>query len=230
MKVEIYSDIVCPWCYIGERRFARALEAFGSQKDVEVVFRPYQLDPETPTEARPLKGYLQSRYGASASAMLDRVTETGAGEGITFDWDNALSVNTATAHRLMGLAERENGAAVQTRLAEQLFELYFTRGGDVSDHAALTEAAVAAGMDGDRVRDYLASGEGLPETEAGFDQARQLGIRAVPTFVFDGKYAVQGAQSVSTFLRALEEVEASARPADEGENEGAACEDGVCEV
>lgn len=230
MKVEIYSDIACPWCYIGERRFTRALEAFGPAKNVDVVFRPYQLDPGAPAEARPLMDYLQGRFGAGVAAMLDRVTETASGEGITMDWENAKSVNTVTAHRLMGLAEREYDAKVQGRLAELLFALHFSEGEDVSDHETLARAAVSAGMDEERVRAYLASGEGLEEVEAEFEHARQLGIRAVPTFVFDGKFAVQGGQSVSTFLRALEEAESASQEAAQGGEEGAACDDGACAI
>lgn len=230
MKVEIYSDIACPWCYIGERRFKRALEAFGPAKDIEVVFRPYQLDPGAPAQARPLKEYLEGRFGSGVSGMLERVNEAASGEGITMDWDRAQSVNTVTAHRLMGLAEREYDGTVQGKLAEALFALHFSEGEDVSDHDALTRVAVAAGMDEERVQDYLASGEGQAQVEADFQHARQLGIQAVPTFVFDGKYAVQGGQPVSTFLRTLEEVEAAAKQSPEEGDGAAACDDGACAV
>ena len=117
MKVEIYSDVVCPWCYIGERRFARALAAFGGG-DVEVVFRPFQLDPAAPTAAEPIARYLERRFGARAGSMLGSVSAAAAAEGITMDWDRALAANTRTAHRLLGLAEREYGAGTQRALAE----------------------------------------------------------------------------------------------------------------
>lgn len=210
MKVEIYSDIVCPWCYIGERRFGRALEAFGRGEVVEVVFRPYQLDPSAPHTAVPLKEYLAARYGPRAGGMLQHAGAAAAGEGITIEWEKALAANTFDAHRLLHLAEREYGAAVQRALAEKLFELHFTRGGDVSDLEALTTVAVSVGMDAERVRAYLASEEGVHEVGAEIAGARSLGIHAVPTFVFEGQFAVQGAQPPSVFLRALEEVDAMA--------------------
>lgn len=238
MKVEIYSDIACPWCYIGERRFKRALAAYPQADDVEVVFRSYQLDPGAPEEAVPLPDYLQRRFGQPVDGMLQQVTDAGKGEGIEFDWDRALSVNTLTAHRLLHLAEHEYGAETQRALAERLFEAYFSRGGDMTDHALLTELAVAVGMNEERVRGYLASDEGLAETRGEIDRARALGITAVPTFVFEGKFAVQGAQSASTFLQALEQVAEQTRAAaaengNTADDEGAAgdaCADGSCAV
>ncbi len=231
MKVEIYSDVVCPWCYIGERRFERALAAFPGAAEVEVVFRPYQLDPSTPETAQPIAEYLQRRFGRPAGGMMAQVGAAAAGEGITVDWDRALAVNTRTAHRLLRLAEREYGPAVQRALMDRLFDAHFSRGGDVSDHAQLTELAAAAGMDADRVRAYLASGEGAEELEAEFAEARALGVQAVPTFVFDGQYVVEGGQPASTFLQVLEEVQRlGAAASSAGTDDAAACDDGVCAV
>lgn len=233
MKVEIYSDVVCPWCYIGERRFARALAAFPQADQVDVVYRSYQLDPEAPAQAVPLKQYLARRFGALRDGMLARVTETAAAEGIVMDWDRALSVNTLTAHRLLGLAEREYGAEVQRALFEKLFEAHFTRGGDVSDHGQLADLAASVGMDRARVHAYLASDEGLAETREALAQAHRIGVRAVPTYVFDGRYAVEGAQPASVFLQVLEEVASRASGAAEGGvDSGAddACADGACAV
>jgi predicted DsbA family dithiol-disulfide isomerase len=207
MKVEIYSDVVCPWCYIGERRFEKALGAFPGGDEVEVVFRPYQLQPDAPVAATPLSGWLAKKFGANVDRMLSRVSDAAAEEGITIDWDNALAVNTLTAHRLSWLAEREYGARLQRALVEALFHAHFSEGGDVGNHEALTRLAGSVGMDEARVREFLASDEGLTEVTQALDEARELGIAAVPTFVFDGKYAVQGGQPTSTFLEVLEEVQ-----------------------
>lgn len=234
MKIEIYSDIACPWCYIGEHRLARALAAYPRGDEVEVVFRSYQLDPDAPETAVPLREYLEQRYGASAAEMLERVSEAARGEGIELDWDRALSVNTLTAHRLLRLAELEYGASTQRALAERLFEAHFTRGGDVADTELLAELAAAVGMDAARVREYLDSGEGLEETRYEIYQAQRLGIRSVPTFILEDRYAVQGAQPASVFLQALEQV--TAKLAEEGGSDNAtggssdddACADGSC--
>jgi predicted DsbA family dithiol-disulfide isomerase len=230
MRVEIYSDVVCPWCYIGERRFARALAAFPQAGRVEVVYRSYQLDPEAPAEAVPLKQYLARRYGALMESMLARATETAAAEGIVMDWDRALVVNTLTAHRLLGLAEREYGAEVQRALADKLFEAHFTRGVDVADHEQLAGLAGSAGMDRARVLAYLASDEGLAETREALAQARRIGVRAVPTFVFDGEYAVEGAQPASVFLQVLEGVASRNAPGGAAGGADDACADGACVV
>ena len=230
MKVEIYSDVACPWCYVGERRFARALAAFG-RDDVEVVFRPYQLDPAAPADAEPIARYLERRFGPRAAGMTGAVSAAAAGEGITMDWERALAANTRDAHRLLGLALREHGPVVQRALAALLFDAHFTRGGDVSDHAQLASLAERAGLDGDRVRAFLASDEGAAGLDDELARARALGVTAVPTFVFDGQYAVSGAQPVSAFVAAMEEVRRRAAPEpDAAAGDSAACEDGACAV
>lgn len=227
MKVEIYSDVVCPWCYVGERRFARALADFRQADEVEIVFRPFQLDPDSPTEAVPHAEYIEKRFGRRADGIHGQVDAAGAGEGIHFAWDRALAVNTRTAHRLSRLAEVEYGVAVQRALVERLFDLHFTRGGDLSDHDQLADEAVAVGMARGRVAEYLASGEGLPELEREFQAARDRGVRAVPTFVFDDRAVIEGAQSPAAFLAAMEEVARTTIPAPAAEG---VCSDGVCEV
>ena len=206
MKVEIFSDIVCPWCYIGERRFMRALAEFPGGSDVEIVLRPYQLDPTAPERPIPLREYLSARYGPGMSRMTEAVSAAGAEDDLEFAWDDALAVNTMTAHRLLRLAAIEGGISVQRALLERLFEAHFSRGEDVSDHETLVAHAAAVGMSADRVRAYLASGEGEAELRAELEEARALGVRSVPTFVFDEEYAVSGAQPVHVFRQVLEEV------------------------
>ena len=206
MKVEIYSDVACPWCYIGKRRFEQALAQFDGAADVEVVYRPYQLDPAAPATAYPLMRRLEEKFGPRAAAMMQRVTEAGRAEGIEMRFADALAANTFAAHRLLHLAESASPPGAQHALAEQLFEAHFTRGLDVSDAATLTDLAAAAGMDRERVSRYLASDEGLEETRAGIEEAREVGITAVPTFVFDGRYAIEGGQPAPVMLRALQTV------------------------
>ncbi|MDH6136319.1 putative DsbA family dithiol-disulfide isomerase [Kitasatospora sp. MAA4] len=227
MKVEIYSDIACPWCWIGKRRFDRALERFAGRDDVEVIYRPYQLVPDAPATASPHRAWLAERYGPQSRAMDDRVTELGRAEGLTYDFDAALHVNTFLGHRLLHLAETEYGTAVQGVLKELLLKAHFTDGVDVGDRAALTEIAVAAGLERGRVAEYLAGDEGADEVSALLAEARDLGISAVPTFVFEGQWAVQGGQETDTFVKVLEQVSAdmaaAAAPAE-------SCADGACAI
>lgn len=232
MKVEIYSDVACPWCYIGKSRFERALAAFPAGRDVEVTYRPYQLNPSTPTTAQPLYDYYDELFGPGMRDRHTAVVDVAKGEGLDFRMDRALAVNTFTAHRLVWLAERDHGPAVQRAVKDGLLRAYFTEGRDVGDIDTLVEIGAAQGMDADAVRVALTGDDGEAEVRAEIDHARALGISAVPTFVFEGKYAVQGAQEASTFLQVLEQVAAEVT-ADGGPATGpsdGACEDGACAV
>jgi predicted DsbA family dithiol-disulfide isomerase len=233
MKVEVYSDIACPWCYMGKHRFERALAAFPQAASVEVVYRPYQLDPGAPKEASSHRAYLDGRYGPDSAQMDARVAKLGLAEGIAFDFDKALHVNTLDGHRLLHLAETEYGSTVQAALKERLFAARFAEGGDVGDREQLVAAAEAVGIKRERAAEYLASGDGTGEVLGEIAQAQALGISSVPTFVFEGRWAVSGAQETSTFLRVLEQVAAqTASEPTEGAEAGDAdgCGDGSCAV
>ncbi len=206
INVDVYSDIVCPWCYIGHRRLSTAIAALPEGVKVAVTFRPFQLDPGAPDTAEPLHARLQRKFGPRAGAMLAHVTAQATGEGLTMHWDQALSVNTRTAHRLLELARRERGATGQLALLEQLFQLYFTSGGNIADVEQLADAAARAGLDRAHVVAYLHSDDGVAELEAAFEHARRLGVESVPTFVLDGRYAVQGAQPATALVEAINEV------------------------
>jgi predicted DsbA family dithiol-disulfide isomerase len=208
MKVEIYSDVACPWCYVGSTRFERALAEFEGRDDVEVSFRPFQLNPDTPTEAQPLYDYYDQLFGPEFRSRHADVVAVAAKEGLEFRFDRALAVNTFTAHRLLLLTEREYGPAIQRAAKAALLRAYFTDGRDIGDTETLVAIATEAGADPDLARKWLTGDEGTEETAEAIQHARRLGIQAVPTFVFDGKYAVQGAQSTDVFLRALAEVAA----------------------
>ncbi|MFJ6621092.1 DsbA family oxidoreductase [Kitasatospora sp. NPDC091335] len=234
MKVEIWSDIACPWCYIGKRRFEQALADFAGKEQVEVVYRPHQLVPDAPETASPHRAWLAERYGPQSVAMDAQVAELGRAEGISYDFDAALHANTFLGHRLLHLAETEYGPAVQGRLKEALLKAHFTDGVDVGDRAALTDVAVSAGLDRDRVTGYLAGDEGTAEVDAQLAEGRELGISAVPTFVFEGKWAVQGGQDAATFRKVLEQVATEIgerRPVPvQVAPAGEACADGSCAI
>lgn len=226
MTVEIYSDIACPWCYIGERRFARALSAFPQADRVEVVFRPFQLDPSLPHTPQPLKERLAEKFGPRLEAMLRRTASTAKQEGLDLRFDEAQAVNTLTAHRLLWWAEQDAGPDVQRALADKLFEAHFTHGENVAAPELLADLAADVGLDRERAHDYLASDAGTAEVQDAIAQAQRLGIRAVPTFVFNGASAVQGAQPTSTFLQVLEEIQQETAASDKAAPN--ACADGAC--
>lgn len=226
MKIDVYSDVVCPWCYIGERRLAAALEKSGRAGRAIVAFRPFQLDPGAPPEAAPLRAHLERRFGPRVDAMLRHVTAVAADEGITMNWDAALTGNTHSAHRLLQLALEEYGPGVQRALLERLFALHFTHGGDITDHTQLTVEAVAVGMSRARVEAYLASDEGSARLTEAFERARRRGITAVPTFVVNDRYVVQGAQPVGVLIEAFERI-AAAEEAEAGADADS-CGDQAC--
>ncbi len=202
MRLDIYSDISCPWCYVGKRNAEKAVAAFGADR-VEIVPHPYQIDGEHPEHAMPMLEWLAGKYGAvRATAMSEEVTEAGEALGITFRNASGYAVNTLQAHRLLWLAGRAHGQDVRSRLEELLFAAYFTENGDVSDPELLVDRAVRAGMDGARAAAYLASDEDLAEVRAAIRQARER-VGAVPAFVLDDGTTLVGPQDEETFLRAL---------------------------
>jgi predicted DsbA family dithiol-disulfide isomerase len=206
MRVDIYSDVACPWCYIGQARFERALDEFPGREHVEVRYRPYQLDPRAPMSAEPMYDYLERRFGARARAMASHVIGIARGEGLEMDYDRGLSVNTLNPHRLLMLADREHGTATQRELMRRLFDAHFAEGKDVGDPRVLAELAGEAGMNPDAARNYLETDEGAGEVHEAIAEAQRLGISAVPTYVFDDKYLVEGAQPTELFLQALNTI------------------------
>jgi predicted DsbA family dithiol-disulfide isomerase len=202
VDIDVYSDVVCPWCYIGKRRLEAALERFDG--DVKITYKPFQLDPSTPKDGRPLLDWLGPKFGGEARVkqMTDHTATIAAGEGIEMHYDHAIIANTFDAHRLIWFAGDEHGPAV----AEALHKAHFTDGLDIGSPAVLTSIAASAGLNPDVVRAFLDSSAGVDEVRAEIRSAQQLGISSVPTFVFDGKYAVSGAQESDLLLETMEEV------------------------
>ncbi|GAC1647629.1 MAG: DsbA family oxidoreductase [Gemmatimonadaceae bacterium] len=228
LKVEIYSDVACPWCYIGKRRFERAIASFPDAGEVDVVYRPFQLDPTAPTAAIPLPIRLEQKFGAQARAMAAHVATAAQGEGIEMHIDRGLSVNTFASHRLMQLVLRDHGSTVQRQVAEGLFDAYFVRGANVGDAVQLADIAAAAGLDRGRVLLYLRSDDGLDELHAELTAARGRGITAVPTFIFDERYSIRGAQPPAVLLQALQHVARELAAVAAQGNAATACVDGMC--
>lgn len=207
MLIEIWSDVVCPWCYIGKRRLEAALAAFPHRDEVEVVYRSFELDPSAPAVgSQSIAEALAAKYGGgpeNARRMMDQVAQVAAGEGLTFDYAGATHTSTVDAHRLLHLALAEGGPSLQRDVKEALLAAYFGAGRSMGDREVLREVGVFAGLPEDRVADVLAGDAYADAVRDDLDQARAFGISGVPFFVFDRRLAVSGAQAVEVFAQAL---------------------------
>lgn len=209
MKVEIWSDVVCPWCFVGKRRFDEALLQFDHRDGLDVVWRSYELDPAGPREREgDYVGRLAGKYGVtreSAEAMVQRMVETGESVGIEFRFDRLRAGNTLDAHRLLHWAGSE-GEGLQGALKDRLFVATFTEGRPVGDVETLASLAEDVGLDGDTARSVLASSAYEADVRADEREAVILQCRGVPFFVLDRRYALAGAQPVEVFLEVLEQA------------------------
>ncbi len=207
ITVEIFSDVVCPWCYIGKRRFEKALDAFRAAHPtagVDVRFRAFQLDPTAPAGvSQPVKEAYAKKFGGpeAAASIIERVSGEAAKEGLEFNMDRALRANTLLAHQLLALAE-ERG--LQDAMKERLLAAYFTDGLAIGDPDVLVELAAEVGLDADEARRWLDGSLGGGHVTEDLEFALDNGITSVPTYVFDGRLAVPGAQEPDLFLKVLE--------------------------
>ncbi|MEO3930401.1 DsbA family oxidoreductase [Micromonosporaceae bacterium B7E4] len=204
MQLEVWSDIVCPWCYLGKRRLETALGQFEHADEVEVVWRSFQLDPSYPKgEPRPVPEALRSKLGASAAqvaAMQGHVTSLAAEDGLEYHLDQSIMANTFDAHRLTHLA-REYGLG--TELHERLMRANLIEAENVDDAETLVRLATEVGVPAEAARRVLAGDEYAADVEADIRQARAFGANGVPFFVLDRKYGISGAQPTEAFLSAL---------------------------
>ncbi|HET7799901.1 MAG TPA: DsbA family oxidoreductase [Humibacillus xanthopallidus] len=213
MKVEIWSDIACPWCYIGKRRFEAALAAFPHRDDVEVRWRSYQLDPTLPDHHDGSElDYLVDRKGmsrAQVSQMFDQVTAIAAEEGLHYDFGSVVVANSFAGHELLHLAKaRGVGHAVK----EALLSAHFEHGEDIGDRDVLVRIGTEAGLDAEEIVRDLTSHTWRDAVVADITTANSLGIRGVPFFVLDDKYGVSGAQPTDLFAQALEQAWRESHP------------------
>ncbi|MBU9661681.1 DsbA family oxidoreductase [Burkholderia multivorans] len=204
LTVEIWSDLICPWCWIGKRRFDEALAAFAHADRVDVALRAYRLMPGQSVE--PVEAMLAAKYRMSAAQvdqMLRQVTDAAASVGLRYDLPGTLVGDTLDAHRLVKLAEATGRAHA---LTERLYRAYFCEHGSLFDHTALADFAVEAGLERAAVEAALRGDAYRDEVEADGARAAQIGGRGVPLFVFGGRYAVSGAQPADVFAQALEQA------------------------
>ncbi|UVI37378.1 DsbA family oxidoreductase [Brevibacterium spongiae] len=205
MKIEIWSDIACPWCFIGKRRFEAALDGFDHKNEVDVQWRSFQLDPSLPdhfdgTETE----YLSQMKGMPTEQvrqMFDHVTEQAAGVGLSYDFDAVVVANSFTAHRFLHFAKTQG---VMSEAKEALLSGHFEKGRDIGDIAYLSEVSSELGLDAAEVRRVLDSEEFSAEVRADISEAHSLGANGVPFFVIDRKYGISGAQPAEVFAQALD--------------------------
>jgi predicted DsbA family dithiol-disulfide isomerase len=206
VDVDIWSDDVCPWCYIGKRRFEAAVSQLTDEIDIDITYRPFQLDPTaSPGQAVPAIEAYARKFGGydNARQIIDHVTAIAAENGIEFHLDRARRANTMLAHRLLWLARHGHD---QVAMKERLLRAYFIDGLDVGDPDVLAVCATDVGLDHDQVLAFLQSSDGMSELADDLRLAAEMEITAVPTYVFDGRWMVPGAQDPDTFVAVLRRV------------------------
>ena len=206
MTVEIWSDVMCPFCYLGKKNYEAALAKFPGRSQVTTVWKSFQLNPDLDTAGINTVEYLTSVKGMSKSqveASLGGIRAAGEEKGIAFNFDTALAVNTGAAHRLIQLA-KEKGKGSEAE--ELLFKAHFTEGRNVASPEVLVEIGLALGLSEEEVKNSQTDARYAEAVDLDLYEARQLGVRGVPFFVFDRKYAVSGAQPVEVFLQTLEKA------------------------
>ncbi|MBC7695441.1 MAG: DsbA family oxidoreductase [Burkholderiales bacterium] len=204
MNVEIWSDVMCPFCYIGKRKFEKALEQFPHKKYINIIWKSFQLDPDSVTDPNlNTIDHLAKRKGWSkqqAQETTAHVTDIAKQVGLEFNFDKAVVANSFDAHRLSHLAKKYNK---QNDLEEQLFKAYFTDGKNTADHKILTKIGMESGIEEQEIVNVLKSDQYAAEVHEDIVQAQKIGVQGVPFFVLDRKYAVSGAQEPEAFLETL---------------------------
>jgi predicted DsbA family dithiol-disulfide isomerase len=234
MKIEIWSDVVCPWCYIGKRRFESALERFAHRDQVQVVWRSFELDPRAPRRSPgSVNDMLARKIGGSlaqAAAMHAQVTALAAREGLDYRFDRAKHGNTFDAHRLIHLAASHG---LQAQAKERLLQAYFTDGLPIGDPDTLLTIGVEVGLPADAVRAMLEGDAYADAVRADERRVAALGVSSVPFYVIDEQYGVSGAQDPAVFLGALEHAWAESHPltlVGAPAAQVGSCDDGSCAV
>ena len=234
MKVEIWSDVACPWCYLGKRRFESALAQFEHRDQVEVTWRSYQLDPSAPqTSDVTVNQMLAKKYGMSieqAKSANNQLSELGAEAGLDYHFEKAQYGNTFDAHRLIHLAARHD---LQDAAKERFLKAYFSEGVAIGDHDTLIKLISEVGIDPEEARAVLISDDYAEEVRADERRARMFGVNGVPFFAIDEKYGISGAQPTEVFSEVLEKVWGEEHPlikVSSGAQDAGVCDDDSCTI
>lgn len=232
MNIEIWSDVICPWCYIGKRRFEKALHQFEGSAEVQIRWRSFELDPGAPKSIeKDMASRLSEKYRMSQQKARDsmaQITSLALAEGLDYHLDSAKMTNSFDAHRLIQMASK-NGLGGQMK--ERLLHAYFVDSEDISDQDTLVRFAGEVGLDGGEVRGMLASDALADRVRADESLATELGISGVPFFVFESKFAVSGAQSSEVFLEVLTRVQAEKSGQKlMNTDESGSCSDDSCQI
>lgn len=225
LSIDIWSDIACPWCYVGKRRLERALEKFEARDSVRVVWHAFELDPSAPRQnpPGPYAERLAKKYGSSvreAQARIDNLVSIAKADGLDLDFEHVRPGNTFDAHRVLHYAKE---VGLQGGLKEQLLRGYLSEGEAIGESEVVLRLATRAGLDADRVSSILSSDTYAREVRADEAEAQRLGIRGVPFFVMAGRYGLSGAQPAETLLRALNQAWTELEPRLVELAEGAVC-------
>ncbi len=218
IKIDVVSDVVCPWCYIGKRRLEKAIAQVADQVDVELEYHPFELNPDMPLEGRNQKEYLTKKFGSEAKyqQIAQHVTDVAAQEGLAFDFEKQnISPNTRNAHRVIWFAKKYGK---QIEMKEALMKAYFEQGIDLTRTETLVSIATEQGLDNEAIRNFINSTEGLVEVTTAEMQNAQRGISGVPFYIINNQYGVSGAQPSEVFVKALLEISA------ENVSDGQACD------
>lgn len=230
MRIDVWSDVICPWCWLGKARLEAAVKTFAHRDEVEILFHSFELDPRTPNDLDiPVDVMLKKKYGLGAAqleAMHERMRGMGAEAGLDFRFDNVRTSNTFEAHQLIHLAHAQGK---QKEMAERLFRAQFSEGVRVGERKELIRLATEIGLDAPEVESALETERFGPAVRRDEEQARELGISGVPFYVIDGAVGVSGAQSVEVFRRMLDDMWAKRATS---VREGAACDtdNAACDV
>lgn len=207
LKIQIWSDIMCPFCYIGKRRLEKAIAQFGHQDGIEIEWKSFQLDPNfIASEDDNLVDHLAEKYRKDrdwAIESLENMTQNAKNSGLDFHFEKAIMANSLNAHRLMHLAKKHQ---LGNELKELLFKAYLTDGKDINNTETLKKLGTEVGLDANALNEVIDSNAYTKEVQEDIVMAQKIGIQGVPFFVFDNKYAVSGAQHVETFVQTLEKV------------------------